>query len=447
MAFSKTARNKKSRSTKQKLSSQMGLPFDMQNDKKHAALLQKQVLVQAISRKKNALRKDYAGADDATRPHWRSVAQKKCYRRFDWLPKFLFCLNLTLCASLVLLIFAEVKQVNKTPTIIQDSPVVVGPTSEKIQPSVLPQQKDAPEDNFLDTALNSDEATDYSLFEFENKLREKDPELEVPSEQINQEIARIDDLGLSNEEVYHLYEEKLPEDVLVHKEPVAVASNQPMIAIVIDDMGISKKRTKDISSLPYPINASFLTYADNLERQIAESQVSGQEIMAHLPMEPQVMQNFTPTMLTTSMSDEEIVKTLRNMLQAIPGVAAVNNHMGSKFTEDEHRMAVVMKELAARGLAFLDSKTTPHSAGPEQARKHGVKLTMRNVFLDNKDEFDYVMRQLKQTEKIARANGYAVAIGHPKAQTYLALKAWLPTLEEEGIKLVPLSVLSAHINH
>ena len=120
--------------------------------------------------------------------------------------------------------------------------------------------------------------------------------------------------------------------------------------------------------------------------------------------------------------------------------------MGSRFTEDKHRMAVVMKELARRGISFLDSKTTPHSAGPEQAGRFGVKLTMRNVFLDNKDDFNYISGQLRQTEEIARSKGYAVAIGHPKAQTYLALKAWLPTVKGKGLRLVHLSELSKHIN-
>ena len=52
---------------------------------------------------------------------------------------------------------------------------------------------------------------------------------------------------------------------------------------------------------------------------------------------------------------------------------------------------------------------------------HSLKL--------NRDDFNYISGQLRQTEEIARSKGYAVAIGHPKAQTYLALKAWLPTVK------------------
>lgn len=354
--------------------------------------------------------------------------------------KIVFALNCALCVLLVFLLAVEVlsRKDNFSPHInVKDLsvPELSGGDNTDYEP----------EGSFLDAALNHDEVSDFNLFQLEYGLRESVPDVEVPADNLHEKITHIDDLNLSNEEVYNLYEEKLPEDVVVHDKPDKKPS-LPMIAIVIDDMGISASRTKDISSLKYPISASFLTYADNLKVQIANSAASGQEIMAHLPMEPQVMQNFTSTMLTTEMTDKEILSTLNKMLDTIPEAVAVNNHMGSRFTEDKHRMAVVMKELARRGISFLDSKTTPHSAGPEQAGRFGVKLTMRNVFLDNKDDFDYITGQLKQTEEIARSKGYAVAIGHPKAQTYLALKAWLPTVKGKGLRLVHLSELSKHIN-
>lgn len=353
--------------------------------------------------------------------------------------RIIFVLNCGLSILLFFLLFVEVlNNKNDMPLRIDIEKISVAGT-KKTEDSSLEQ-----EDNFLKTALSRDEASDFNMFQLEYGLQANTSAVEVPADDLREKITHIDDLNLSNEEIYHLYEEKLPEDIVVHDKPDKKPP-LPMIAIVIDDMGISASRTKDISSLRYPISASFLTYADNLKAQIANSVASGQEIMAHLPMEPQVMQNFTPTMLTTKMADKEILSALNKMLDTIPEAAAVNNHMGSRFTEDKHRMAVVMKELARRGISFLDSKTTPHSVGPEQARRFGVKLTMRNVFLDNKDDFNYISGQLRQTEEIARSKGYAVAIGHPKAQTYLALKAWLPTVQGKGLRLVHLSELSKHI--
>ena len=86
------------------------------------------------------------------------------------------------------------------------------------------------------------------------------------------------------------------------------------------------------------------------------------------------------------------------------------------------------------------------SAGEKAAKDNRVRYVSRNVFLDNEDKFDYVMRQLRQTEAIARKNGYAVAIGHPKEQTYNALKVWLPTLKSRNLRLVHLSEIVKALN-
>ena len=41
-------------------------------------------------------------------------------------------------------------------------------------------------------------------------------------------------------------------------------------------------------------------------------------------------------------------------------------------------------------------------------------------------------------EKIAKMRGYAVAICHPRSQTYNALKDWVKNLDEKQIELVHL---------
>lgn len=357
------------------------------------------------------------------------------------LRKIIFVLNCILSTILLFMVFAELKP--KTQETLPNLQMEKYPVVSLRKEYTAKQEEKA----FLKTALNHDEDDEYRLFQLENGLLKNTLEIEDVSPILpNEIVTRVDDIKLTNEEVYKLYEEKIPEDIVIPEKTPAEKTSLPMIAIVIDDMGISVSRTRDIASLKYPINASFLTYAKNLKGQISLAKASGQEIMAHLPMEPQVMQNFTPTMLTTKMNDEELLSTLRNMLEAIPEAKHVNNHMGSRITEDKHRMAVVMKELAVRKIGFLDSKTTPHSAAPEQARRFGIDLTMRNVFLDNKDDFDYITKQLKQTEEIARKRGYAIAIGHPKAQTYQALKAWLPTVKDKGFRLVKISELSEYIN-
>lgn len=267
--------------------------------------------------------------------------------------------------------------------------------------------------------------------------------------------------SVHDEHSYKLYEEDLPdniideeqteEDTTVHYQqknikdidvkvlPRPKHEDKKLIAVVIDDMGVNVRRTKDIISLKAPLTSSFLTYGPHLAKQIEKARAAGHEIMAHVPMQPHKDLYTAPDGLTVNMSDEELSEKFELMLQKFAGIKGVNNHMGSKFTEDKRVMSDIMKILKAHDLFFLDSKTTAKSVGGEVAKIYGVRYATRHVFLDNKNEKNYILGQLNQAEKIANKNGYAVAIGHPKSQTYAALKEWLPTLDDKGLKLVHMS--------
>lgn len=240
-------------------------------------------------------------------------------------------------------------------------------------------------------------------------------------------------------DVYYLYEEDLPDNIHIEKPKKPSKTKEPMIAIVIDDMGISHKRTKDINSLKAPLTSSFLTYGSQLQKQIKDSIEAGHEVIAHTPMEPKVKQDLAPDTLTIAMSKEDVQAGLEKMLSKFDDIKGINNHMGSRFTEDEEHMEYVMEILKERGLFFLDSKTSAQSKAKTAAEKFDVEYISRNVFLDNQNDFDYILEQIKTAEKIALKNGYAIAIGHPKSETYNALKFWLENSNNKKIKLVHLS--------
>ena len=263
--------------------------------------------------------------------------------------------------------------------------------------------------------------------------------------------------SLESDLVENLYEEKLPEDILEnnhkqHKNNIIPSRKPPyfgeipVIAIVIDDMGISLSRTADITKINAPITASFLTYGKNLEQQIINSKNAGHEIIIHIPMEAKSNTDVAPDVLTTQMSQDEIQLRLRTMLAKFSNIKGANNHMGSKLTEDKERMSAVMKVLKNNGMFFLDSKTSPHSTAEEAAKETGIAYAHRHVFIDNNNDKAYILGQLKKAENVAKKNGYAIAIGHPKTKTYEALKEWILQLPKKNLKLLPLSHIVATLN-
>lgn len=284
------------------------------------------------------------------------------------------------------------------------------------------------------------------------------------------ELALAVELGTSTEITYDdeipqlydtLYEEVLPDDIIDFDHPEvntkhknisvpaqkpAYFGKNPLIAIVIDDMGINHRRTAEISSLNYPLTASFLTYGTNIDEQVNHSQTSGHEIMLHAPMEALSTTENAPDVLTTAMSAQEIKDNFSVMLQKVKNIKGVNNHMGSKLTQDKEKMLAVMEVIKEHNLFFLDSRTSAKSVADKAAQEMKVKYATRNIFLDNNNDKNYILKQLEHTENLARKNGYAIAIGHPKSQTVAALQEWLPSLQNKGIKLVHLSEIINILN-
>jgi len=219
--------------------------------------------------------------------------------------------------------------------------------------------------------------------------------------------------------------------------PFADLNSRPLVAIVIDDVGIDRPRSKRAWELPGPLTMSFLPYAKDLREQARAARSHGQELMLHLPMEPNGRNDPGPNALLVSLSDAELRQRTQAALDSFDGYVGVNNHMGSRFTMFRPGMETVLRQFKGRGLMFLDSRTTAQSVGDQLSQEMGVPSIARHVFLDDDESLDAVRRKLAETEAVARRQGFVVAIGHPHEATLQALSEWLPGLQAKGLALAP----------
>lgn len=218
--------------------------------------------------------------------------------------------------------------------------------------------------------------------------------------------------------------------------------NRPMISIVLDDVGVARQHAEMAVALPAPIVLSIMTYAGNAAALAREAHAKGHEVMVHMPMQPMNDAiNPGPNALSVGMEALEIKRRVDWGLGRLAGYVGLNNHMGSRFTQDAEGMRVVLAEAKRRGLLFLDSKTIAGSIGDKLAAEMGVTHIARDVFLDDDMSEAAVARQLANAEAIARKRGYAVAIGHPHPATIAVLKRWLPDAKARGFAIVPLTTI------
>ena len=220
---------------------------------------------------------------------------------------------------------------------------------------------------------------------------------------------------------------------------VMVPEGNVTVILVIDDLGIVKNNTKQMINMDAPLTLSFLPYASEISSQVNEAYEKGHDILVHIPMEPKGNADPGPHALLSSTSSRVQMDSIYYNLGQFTNYIGINNHMGSQFTEDEVAINRLLNVIKDKGLLVLDSKTTSHSKLEELAVKKDIPATNRDVFLDNEQDLDYILGQLKTLERVAKKKGSALAIGHPYSQTIAALKLWIPTLAAKGITIIPIS--------
>jgi polysaccharide deacetylase 2 family uncharacterized protein YibQ len=202
-------------------------------------------------------------------------------------------------------------------------------------------------------------------------------------------------------------------------------------------MGPVKELLKINADLTYSV-LPFLTHS----REAAEMLHSAnKEILLHLPMEPVSYPREKPGSgaLFTDMNNEELVFQLEKDIEAVPYIAGINNHMGSKFMENKEKLTLIFSKLKKKNLFFIDSRTAANSEAFAAAQKVGLQVAARKIFLDNNRDYNEIYNNLIN---ITNNNGDVsplIVIGHPYPETIRAIKDATRVLREKGILIVPVS--------
>ncbi len=224
-----------------------------------------------------------------------------------------------------------------------------------------------------------------------------------------------------------------------------VDQSRKRIAIIIDDIGYDLSPLNELLKIDASLTFAILPhYAHSAEAAYILHRAK-REILLHLPMEPHTLPDENPGMgaIFLRMSNQQIEDEVDKDIDAIPHLAGVNNHMGSKFMENGAKLEVVFRQIKKRGLFFVDSRTTPLSRGPEIARKLGVRFVSRKVFIDNDNNFITIFRHLTNgiDTDFDLKSERVVMIGHPYEETIQALREAIPVLQSRGIDIVPVSAI------
>jgi|GEM_PF-3257711 len=214
----------------------------------------------------------------------------------------------------------------------------------------------------------------------------------------------------------------------------------PRAAIIIDDMGYSLEAMDALCRLGRPITASILPFTPRSQDVAARAAACGLETMLHLPLESlgirQGRRLSVDGTILMGMTPDDIRLAVTEYLDALPGCRGINNHAGSDFTEEASLLQPILGVVKARGLYFIDSRTSRKSVAYEEAVRLGVRAASRQVFLDAEADAAGVRQRLIELFSYAKAHGQAVGIGHPKKETLAGLARHLGLADKMGVRLV-----------
>lgn len=224
------------------------------------------------------------------------------------------------------------------------------------------------------------------------------------------------------------------------------------IAIIIDDFGYNGEGTSEMLSLDVPFTAAVMPFLETSAQEAQKVHDANKDVIVHMAMDSHTGKKswLGDRYITTDLTDEEVSEIINDALNELKWAVGINNHMGSKITEDSRIMKDILTLTNQKDLVFIDSMTTPDSVTSKISKEVGAKAFFRDVFLDSTDDQSKVEKNLIELGNIALKKGYAVGIGHVGPEggkiTAAAIKKIAPQLQSQNISFVTISDLNKLIN-
>ena len=212
-------------------------------------------------------------------------------------------------------------------------------------------------------------------------------------------------------------------------------SAKPKLCIIIDDMA-SREQVRELKATRLKLVPSFFPPDSNHPKTPTLAR-EFEFFMVHLPLAAVHYSYEERDTLSPNDSQERINAKIAQIVRDFKGLKFINNHTGSLFTDDTQAMRRLFRALKQHGLIFVDSMTIGSSKGALVSREFSQMPIKRDIFLDNENDIGAIKAKIKQAVQKARKKGFAIAIAHPKKNTFEALKQSKELLQ--SVELVYLS--------
>ncbi len=217
----------------------------------------------------------------------------------------------------------------------------------------------------------------------------------------------------------------------------------PRVGLILAGIGMDAAASAQaIARLPAAVTLAVSPYAADPTPLLAAARRTGHEYLLSLPMEPQSfpLNDPGPQALRTGATAAANLHQLDWALLRFAGYVGVTGALGphlrgERFAASAEEMDPVLRDLAGRGLLYVDPR--PGAAPPPFVTGRTV-----DVVIDRTADAAAIDAALARLDRIAARKGSALGLASaPVPVTLARLAAWSHRLAAAGLVLAPVSAL------
>lgn len=219
---------------------------------------------------------------------------------------------------------------------------------------------------------------------------------------------------------------------------------QPMIAVLVTGLGMSRQTTEPALHLPAPMALTLSPYAQYAKTWAEAARAWGHEIYLELPAEPMYFPSSDPGPqgLLTINPPAENNQRLRWVLSRFTGYAGVFLPADERLSAVKEASQPIFKFIDERGLYVVAGNSQLRASAEQQLSALSMPLIKPDVVVKEAADADTLARQLLETEERARKKNKAFLVVSASPASVAALAEWSKNLENKGYVLAPVSALA-----
>ena len=228
----------------------------------------------------------------------------------------------------------------------------------------------------------------------------------------------------------------------VYKKPFILNRNQPYIAVVVKDFGLSRDLSmKMIKDLPSSVSFILSPYSSNPDGWVEKARADGHEVWLNMPVETNDFPLKDPGSkgLLTRVSLQYNQDRLGWLLGRTTGYTGVAIFTDSALDNAGAMFKNIARSIFRRGLGFLELNPAD-SYYNDLAREEGIARAQNSATIDF---LKINSPALKQSMFRIDGNGGDIIVVAPTANNIDVLKSWINTLQNQGIQSAPVSAVAA----